>query len=344
MPSIYKNAPKKLIADAITDLARQSFPFQQLILQRDSFWIYSNCRRYWGRYSAALRDLGVLLPEACTIKNELGKEIDWWDFQEGQVQRECLGMLTEHLFKTGVDLSPKGLKKSRYFDLYIDAVLLFGTYDKLIEYADIDREQMKEHILPQVDIDVVLSPVFDLYTSSCQNHEEKCRKITGAKLVGTDMDIESITKGFALCPVIVDGANVARSRRNNEPSIENIKLIDQYLQTCGFNKQNINFVFDAAFRYDVPTEKFDIFLAADYRMSLAPPNEQADGPILTSALNLLQKQPDHPPFIITNDKFEDYFQRYPEFSPLKTRKRGVTWSYIQKQPRPIINFTFIEGA
>ena len=81
MPSIYKNADKNAILDALISLSRESFPFQQPILQNDTFCICCNCRRYWGKYTYALFDAGIKLSNQSNVRSELGYEIDWWNFR-----------------------------------------------------------------------------------------------------------------------------------------------------------------------------------------------------------------------------------------------------------------------
>jgi predicted RNA-binding protein with PIN domain len=142
-------------------------------------------------------------------------------------------------------------------------------------------------------------------------------------------------------PIIVDGSNIARNTASkNKPSWQNVNLIDSYLQTQGFAKEKIIFIFDANFGYQVNINDFEAHLSKDHRLCLAPGHEKADGHILKKALELQNSDPKFPPFIITNDRFTDYI-KFPELEPLiKTRRRGVTWTFIQKKLEPVINFTF----
>jgi hypothetical protein len=331
MKSIYKNASKSQIIDKLLEMEKESYPLHQPILQRDTFWIYCNARRYWGFYKNAIRDIGINL-DTDEIKSDYGYRIDWWPFREGWDQREYLAMILRHMYDNCIDISAHGLKTSPYFDLYTDATLLFGRYDTLISYAEISRDR-PEHICYPENKELIDS-IVRLYL--CDNHEQRYKhiqKITG-KLENQDISIESVV---TRCPVIVDGANVAYIK--DRASMENIHLVDKYLQNAGFLKDNIIFIFDAAFRYvdGIDRDRFDKLVKQDMRYSLAPAGEKADSTILTKAWELLRKNPELPPLIISNDQFNDYFVAHPEHISLKRRKKGVTWTFILKKKEPVIN-------
>jgi hypothetical protein len=338
MNSKLKNANRDTIRLTLVKWATESCPFQQLLLQGDTFWVYCNARRYWGKYGDALLDIGVTRQHDESTRSECGFDIDWWKFIGGQHQREYHALYMRHLFEKGVDISPRGLKNSRYFDFYTDALLLFGSYDAALEYADIDPTKALPCPHGDVDIDALIGSQMGAYTEEKQ--EEKCRQLKRSQLSGALEAAGVLSKDIAGCAVFVDGANV--SRINGKASVEHARLIDKYLQECGFAKDSINLIFDAAFRYDVNTQQFDDWRAKDQRVCLAPPNERADGVILTAAISEHTKKPSHPPFVITNDKYETYLREGSDYSILRKRKRGVTWTYIQKKPQPVINFVFAE--
>ena len=242
------------------------------------------------------------------------------------------------MFESGVDISAKGLKNSRYFDFYTDAVLLFGTYEAALEYAEIDPCKVRPHVDRDVDIEAVIACQMSAYTEEKQ--DEKCRHLKDSQLLGASQAANVLSKNITGCPVFVDGANV--SYINGNASVENARMVDKYLQECGFSKDSINLMFDAAFRHVVNTKEFDDWYAKDKRVCLTPANERADGVILTAALSGYRKQPNYPPFIITNDKYDTYLREDSDYRILRKRKRGVTWTYIQKKPQPVINFTFGE--
>ena len=76
----------------------------------------------------------------------------------------------------------------------------------------------------------------------------------------------------------------------------------------------------------------------DNRYCKAPAGQQADEFILTKADEIHKNNPNNPPIIITNDQFKDRFEKHPELQFLLKRKKGITWTYIKKNPKPVINF------
>ncbi|MBW1815359.1 MAG: hypothetical protein JRJ39_17470 [Deltaproteobacteria bacterium] len=81
----------------------------------------------------------------------------------------------------------------------------------------------------------------------------------------------------------------------------------------------------------------------DLRFGIAPAGEKADNTILINAWELLNKEPNYPPIIISNDKFEDYFEEHPELLALDKRKIGVFWGFRQKKKEPIINLLDLQS-
>jgi hypothetical protein len=334
MKSPYKNATENEILKKLLTLKKENFPFHQPVLQGDTFWIYCNSRRYWGSYKKALNKAKIKLKNN-EIKSEFGHKIDWWELQESQNQREWLGIVLKCLYGKFVDISAKGLKDSPYFDLYTDAVTLFGKYESALEYAEIPSILAKRIDYPKNE--AIFHPIIEMYC--CDNHDKRCELL---KLIDSNLEERVVTtyQDTVECPIIVDGANVAYI--GGKPSLENIKLIDRYLQEIGFRKDNINFIFDAAFRFRVDEKEFDALIKGDYRFCIAPAGEQADAHILTVAQELFKKDPKFPPIVITNDQFSEYFQKHPKLEKLKGRKRGVTWTFILKEPKPLINLLGLE--
>jgi hypothetical protein len=326
----YKNASKEAIFYALVELAGTNYSFQQPVLQGEIFWLYVNSRRYWGTYKAALSDVGIKL-RSDKIKSELGHPIDWWDFKDGLDQRDWLEIVLKYLYGKSVDIKSKPLKDSPYFDLYTDAVLLFGKYSTALVCASIPIEIPQAISYP--DADSIFKPIVNMYC--CQDHETKCRmlkKLDSALEIG----LVSLDHDVAQCSVIVDGANVAYI--GSKPSLEHVKLIDNYLQIKGFRRDNITFIFDAAFRHKVNTEEFDEFMSRDKRYVCAPAGESADGHILTKALDDKNRNPGYSPYIISNDQYSGYFVEHPELEELRSRRKGVTWTFRLKKPEPVICF------
>jgi len=337
MPSEYKNADKQTILDLLITWKNEQYPFNSLILQNDTFWIYCNTRKYWGTYKAALKEAGVTIDENFRVKSGYGYQIDWWQYIGTYSGREWLALVLLELFKKGGDIRPAALKKSNYFDLCADAYILFGKYERALEYAQIDLQEQSTYI--NLDsMEPTVGELVKIYTSS--SAEEKSKILIDLKCE-TRLDYEQKEQVIMQCPVIVDGSNIARNKASKDrPSWKNVRLIDNYLQTIGFAKDKIIFIFDAAFAYQVDINDFDTQLSKDHRLCLAPGHEQADGHILTKAIELQKIEPNSPPFIVSNDRFNDFIQ-FPELEPLiRTRRRGVTWTFIQKRLEPVINFKF----
>lgn len=160
MKSAYKNATKEDIRLKINELKKEQFPFSRPILQRDTFWIYCRTRLYWGTYRKALYDSNIE-PEEDGIKSEYGYEIDWWEFKYGHDRRELLAVTLDCLYKKDVDITPKGLKNSPYFDIYTDAVNLFGKYDSALEYTNIPNKRSDRICYPESK-DIV-QPIIEMY-------------------------------------------------------------------------------------------------------------------------------------------------------------------------------------
>ena len=335
MKKKYKNAGKDEILDKLIKLKNEQFPFSQPVLQRDTFWIYCNARRYWGTYINSLKEASIEL-EIEEIKSETGFKIDWWPFREGHNQREWLAIVLNYLFEQRADISAKGLKNSHYFDLYTDAVLLFGRYDVALEYSTVSKDMSQRISYP--DSESIFRGIIEMYC--CENQKQKC-ELLKKNNVGIEKNFEMHDQSIADCKAIVDGANVAYVR--NVPSLKNVKLVDNYLQKKGFRKDNIIFIFDAAFKYSVNAKEFDELAIKDNRYAVAPAGEQADAHILTKALEEKKKNPGFPPFIISNDQYKDYFAEHPEFEELKSRKKGITWTFILKKPDPIISLLALDN-
>lgn len=165
----YKNASKDEITDKLQELDKERFPFDQLVLQRDTFWIYCNARRYWGSYLKSLNAANIDI-KTNEIKSETGFRIDRWQFRGGHNQREWLAIVLKYLFDQCVDLSPKGLKNSDYFDLYTDAVLLFGKYDVALEYSNVWKDTSQSISFP--DSESIFRKIIEIYCFD--NQERKC--------------------------------------------------------------------------------------------------------------------------------------------------------------------------
>jgi hypothetical protein len=321
-----KNASKDKVIEYLTALRRQRFPFQQPLLQGDIFWTYVNARRYFGSYRSALKEASIKIADD-VVKHEFGYEIDWWQFRDEYIQREWLTVILRYLHKENVDVSPKGLKESPYFDIYTDAVNLLGNYDIALELADIPTmETWKDKTKYPKNKDV-FEKAIGVYC--CDDHNKRCGLL---KDLGSAASREArpLSPEIGRRLAIVDGANIAF--RNGKPSIDNVRLVDESLQAMGFERDSITFLFDAAFRYKVDRERFDRALAEDERYSIVPAREQADSHVLSLAYKYLRRDPASPPLIITNDKYDDFFEENPKLEELKKHKRGVTWTYVQKAP------------
>ena len=334
MGSFFKNVTKDEITNKLQKLKVEKFPFDQPVLQQDTFWIYCNARRYWGTYQNALVDSKIILKDN-EVKSEIGYKIDWWPFRNNHNQREWLAIVLKCLRDKYVDITPKGLKYSPYFDLYTDAVNLFGKYDSALEYADISQDMPKRIGYPKNENR--FRPLIEMYC--CESHAQRCDLLKKIDME-FERSIETSHQNIKECPIIVDAANVAYLGR--KPSLENVKAIDNYLQEIGFRKDNIVFIFDAAFRHKVDSNEFEGIINKDFRYCVAPPGEQADAHILTKAFELFKKDPKFPPLIITNDQYIDYFEKNPQLEKLRSRKRGVTWTFILKEPKPVINLLRLE--
>jgi len=334
MKAQYKHASKDTIFYKLIELDEERFPFHQLVLRtRDNFWIYCNARRYWESYKTALKEANIKIKSEI-IQSELGHRIDWWVFKEEHNQREWLAIILRYLFEQNVDISATGLKNSPYFDLYTDAFLLFGKYNKALEYANISTDMSQRISYPKNKS--IFRSAMKMYL--CDDHKEKCEILKNIDM-NIEKNIETLDQGIGECIVIVDGSNVAYIHAaKDKPSLNNVRLIDKYLQEKGFKKDNIIFIFDASFKYKVDTKDFEAHIKKDNRYTKAPAGEDADSHILTKALEETNKNPGFPPFIISNDQYKEYFEKIPEFHVLKPRKKGVTWTFILKKPKPVISF------
>ena len=157
------------------------------------------------------------------------------------------------------------------------------------------------------------------------------------KKISDEQEIESIANDTEITHriVLVDGSNIGW--RDNKASLNNIDLVDKQLQKMGFKKENIIVICDASFRHDIGTDSFDQRTHSDKRFCLSPAREQADSTILSRAYELWRQEPENPPFIITNDKYDDYFTLNPKLSDLKKFKRGVTWMHFRGMEVPEIS-------
>ena len=210
---------------------------------------------------------------------------------------------------------------------------LFGKYNTALECANAtkNREGIK-----YPDNETYFKQALEMYISD--NYERKCQLLSNFDLSFKNT-YDTTPKSASDCIVLIDGSNISYGK-NIEPGLDNVVLVDKYLQDKGFKKENISIIVDATFPYkcNIEREEFWEFRNNDKRYSLAPAGQQADVFILTKAYELYKKDPNNPPIIITNDKYEDHFTKHPELKPIKSRKKGVTWTYIQKKPQPIINF------
>jgi len=221
---------------------KSKYDFNQPILQGDTFWIYCNARQYWGTYKAALNEAGITLKKQ-EITSDYGHKIDWWPFREGWEEREYLALILRYLYENNIDISAHGLKNSPYFDIYTDALGHYGKYEGVLEYMEISRRGPECIGYPENQ--TTFEGIVDMYLT--EDREKRCEyiqtmteKITGK----TNGLLGEIVK----CPVIVDAANIAYVRdKPGKPSLENVRIIDSYLQEYGFPKENIIFIFDAAF-------------------------------------------------------------------------------------------------
>jgi len=332
MASKFKNASQDDVKKKLVELNKEEFNFNTLMLQGDTYWLYCNARRYWGTFHEALKEAGISLQDDI-IKSDYGHKIDWWTFYDEWNQREYLAQLVKYMHEKGIDISAHGLKNSPYFDIYNDTLLLFGTYEALLSYVEIPRHKADRIGYPENK--ALMDSIIEMYL--CNDLETRCKHLRRITSSG-DQPIDKLSGDIAECPALVDGANIAYIK--NVPSMENVYLIDKYLQDKGFQKENISFIFDAAFRYqaDIGIEAFDRLLENDNRYCLAPAGEKADSTILAKAWELMKQDPQHPPVIITNDQYKDYFEHHPEHLKLAERKKGVTWTFILKKKEPVINF------
>jgi uncharacterized protein YxeA len=331
MGSPFKNAEKDEILNKIQELRDEKYSLTDPVLNDDIFWIYINSRRYWGTYKDALKSAGVKLNNN-VIKNEFGFEIDRWKCINSQIRKDWFLLALRCLHNKCIDISSHALKNSPYFDIYSDAVVMFGKYTSALECANSakNREGIK-----YPENKKWFDMVIEMYL--CESHDRK-REILKNLKVDFRQDTEVEDNFSYNCIVIVDGLNIAY--RNNAASLQNVVLVDQYLQERGFRKENISIIVDATFPYNcnIELEQFNEFMKNDNRYCKAPAGQQADEFILTKADEIYKHNPNNPPIIITNDQFKDHFEKHPELEFLKKRKKGVTWTYIQKNPKPVINF------
>lgn len=329
MSSPFKNATKEEIYNKLKELKEEEFPFHMPALDGDTFWIYCNARRYWGTYKDALKEAGVKLDNDI-IKSENGYEIDHWRFVNKQNRKDWFLKSLLCLNSKCINISSHSLKNSPYFDIYTDAVNLFGKYNTALEAVNVSKNREGAKFPESKE---VFEDVLEMYT--CESQERKCEILKKFNLEYSSIgDVGQITSD---CIVLVDGSNVAY--RNNKASLENIILIDKYLQEIGFRKENISIIFDANFPHkcNIDRDDFAEFMHNDPRYCMAPARQKADVFILTKAHQLFKKNPNYPPLIITNDKYEEHFEGHPELDNLKSCKKGVVWTYIQKRPQPVIN-------
>ena len=327
MPSKYKNVTQDDILFKLIELKEEQFDFKQLLLQGDTFWIYCNSRKYFSNYSDALGNLDINI-ESDEVKSELGNRIDWWPFNDNHNQREWLSVIFRVISEHNMDLRPKALKGSDYFDLYVDATLLFGKYHSALQYAEITTNSS----VYSPRNDRLLNKLVEIYVSPEQN--TKCQLFSELQ-TNIDVEVTPQNSDFSNMHVIVDASNVAYVR--NKPSLNNISILDAYLQDRGFNRENIVFIFDASFRHVVGPDVFDESLTSDRRYVCAPAGEPSDLIILQAALEHTNNTVNSNPLIISNDKYAEHFEKHQELSCLISRKRGVTWTFILKNRKPVIS-------
>lgn len=331
MISPFKNASKEEICNKLKELKEEDFPFMHPVLNGDMFWIYLNCRRYFGSYKDALKGVGAKL-ESDVIKNEFDFEIDHWKCVNSQSRKDWFSLALKCLDSKCVDISSHSLKKSPYFDIYSDAVVMFGKYTTALEYSNSSKNREG---ISFPDSKKYIGDAIEMYL--CEDQERK-REILKNFDVDFRSNVDAIDQEYNSCIVIVDGSNI--SFRNNKPGLENVALVDQYLQEKGFKRENISIIVDANFPYicNVERDDFDKFMENDNRYCKVPAGQPADVFILTKAEEIMRNNPNNPPIIISNDQYREYFDNHPELEKLKSRKKGVTWTYIQKNPKPVINF------
>ncbi|EMR73858.1 Zc3h12a-like Ribonuclease NYN domain protein [Thermoplasmatales archaeon SCGC AB-539-N05] len=331
MISPFKNASKEEISDKLKELKKEKYSFNLPVLNGDMFWIYLNCRRFWGTYKDALKNVGVTL-ESDIVKNEFGFEIDHWKCVNSQSRKDWFSLALKCLDSKYVDISSHSLKKSPYFDIYSDAVVLFGKYTTALEYSHSskNREGVKYPKSKKY-----FEKVFEMYL--CDGQDRK-REILKSFNVDFRNSMEFFDQETINCIVIVDGLNI--SYRNNKACLENVELVDQYLQEKGFRRENISIIVDANFPYkcNIDRDFFDNYMENDSRYCKVPAGQPADVFILTKADEIMKSNPNNPPIIISNDQYKEHFDNHSELEQLKSRKKGVTWTYIQKNPKPVINF------
>lgn len=335
MKSEYKNATKGEIRNQIVKMGEENYPFERPTLQHDTFWIYCNARRYWGTYGNALVENGIDLSEE-NILNEFGYPIDNWKYVESHNQREWLALSLKSLEKAEVNYSPKSLKYSPFFDIYTDAVNLFGKYEVAKEYAGVPR---KPQGIEYPENETTVNRIIEMYTDDSQ--ERRC-EILQEFDIEVDNRLGSMDKDCFDCAVIVDGSNVAYIGKR--ASLDHLEQFDQYLQDLGFRRDNITIFTDATFPYKcrIDIDDYSMFRERDNRYHMTPAQEPADATILTYAYELYQDDPEHPPLIITNDMYKEFFEQNPKFEVLRQYKRGVTWVLKHKRPTPVINLLNID--
>jgi len=334
--SEYKNASKDQILSKLKELDQDSSSLNKPILQKDSFWIYANARRYCGSYRAALSEVGLCISDNLPILSETGYQCDWWPFINNFLRKDWLGLVLEDLHNRGADLRPVSLKKSNYFDIYVDSCLFFGKYDKAFEYIDKEIPSENNHI-DIASLEPHISQVISIYTDPDNaNRNEIFNKLSVSERLDNTVLDDAITQ----CRVIVDGSNIVFSRKlKDKPLWENICLVDQYLQDQGFERNKISFFFDANIDHVINISDFPSKLEKDHRLCCVPAGEKADGHILAKAKEYYNQEPNFPPFIISNDRFKDY-ESHDSLKEIVPRRRGVTWTYRLKKPEPLINFLY----
>jgi hypothetical protein len=365
MKSPYKNATKDIILHRILELQDEAYPFTSPVLKEKAFfWVYCNARRYWGSYKDAMKEAKIKLKTDQNIISECGYEVDSWRFIPGQERSDWMLIALECLSSKCVDISSGSLKNSPFFDIYTDAVILFGKYDIAIESANasLNYEGIKYPESKDIFFDII-----EMYTCKDQIRKREILKKFNKEL---GHHVEEINHERYNRIVLIDGSN--EGWRNNNCSIDNVFLIDEHLQDMGYRKENINVIFDSTFKYrnreknkeiaerlgipkeeiskivngkellnkyirDVLREEFKKFIIKDQRYCESPSGQRADDFILTKAYDLLKMNPKCPPLIITNDDYQDHLKNHPEYSKLIPYKKGVVWTYIQKKPQVVIN-------
>lgn len=330
--STLKNASVKRIINKLYSLKFERFRFDELLLQGDTFWLYCGARKYWGSYSAALRAVRIEI-DGNVVKSEKGQKIDWWPYAGGADHREHLALILRNLEKECVDISPFWLKNSPYFDLYTDAVNLFGKFDLAKKYAGLEEKRTPRSLIRY-------PKSRDMFEREIATYVQAPKKRISISSTTAPRNRDGVKEGVSLNEptfAVVDATNVVY--RENTPNLDDLRIIDNYLQTeLGVPKQSIRIVLDHSFRRSeyIQRTELDHLLHADDRYSVVPRGKSIENRVLSICMDLHDQNVDSTPLLVSNGDYTGYLDVSPQFKNLGAYKRGVTWTYIDKTPTPLL--------